>query len=101
MTASGIRATWTRDEVRAGPKIDMLNLHSGSTSGGTQVMIAGCLLRNVASVHFGTKAVKPVQSPTDTVVIAVSPHNAPDTVMVYVTDCDGNDSNRVPFTYRS
>ena len=101
MTVSGKSATDSGTKVMAGPKIDALDPPSGSTAGGTQVTIKGSLLRNVETVFFGAKSVRPSQPPTDTMVIAVSPPNAPDTVMVHVVDYAGNPSNSLPFTYKS
>ncbi len=82
------------------PSVDNVSPSTGSTSGGTNVIITGAALSGATSVHFGSVAATSfvVNSPTQ--ITAVSPPNAPGGYDVTVTTAGGTSATSYKDRYR-
>lgn len=84
----------------AAPTVSTVSPTSGSTGGGTPVVITGTGFVNGATVRFGTANATSVVVTGSTQITAVTPAHAAGTVSVQVTNPDGQSGTRASaFTY--
>jgi hypothetical protein len=81
------------------PTVSSLDTSSGSTAGGTSVLITGTHLLGATAVNFGSTAAASFEVVSDTQIVAVTAPAAAGSVTVSVTTTSGTSSSGPTFTY--
>jgi hypothetical protein len=105
VTAAGGQGTGTNayTYVLSPPVISSINVTSGSTTGGTTVLITGTNFHGVSTVSgvkFGSTNATSIVVNSPTQITAVSPAGVAGTVPIFVTAVDGTTNLAAAFTYR-
>lgn len=102
-TAFGTSATSSADQFTYGsaPTVTGISPSSGSTAGGTSVIITGTSFSSTSTVDFGSTAASSFVIDSDTQISAVSPASSAGTVNITVTTPYGTSatSSADEFTY--